>query len=249
MSDEEDETQQQPLSPNEEVGTGGKNVNAAVDQHTGSLYEHVTIDNIDKDGNDNPVGINGIPWDQMHVKHLRMICSRLSVKGIKNAKKAYIIDTLTRWCRNKWNYNSMMAAYGDPSTAPRSGTTTSTGSAPPARKEVQCTFRLMNILFSDEFAGEFATIGNVATRESLDSEKGNNQLFWECVQDAFVEPDNNNYDRLYFTDDTDGVFAAQGHINPGHIVEHNWKKLRVMWKSVNADYKSALTRFTVSRDT
>jgi hypothetical protein len=78
------------LSPNEEVGSGGKNVNAAVDQHTGSLYEHVTIDDIGKDdGSNNHVGINGIPWDQMHCKHLRMICSRLSEKGIKNAEKAY----------------------------------------------------------------------------------------------------------------------------------------------------------------
>ena len=109
-----------------------------------------------------------------------------------------------------------MAAYGD-------STSSTTAGAAPSRKEVQCTFRLMNILFSDEFAGEFATIGNVANRESLDSGKGgNNQLFWERVQDAFVEPNNNDYDRLYFTDDKDGVFAAQSHINPAQIVEHSW---------------------------
>ena len=35
---------------------------------------------------------------------------------------------------------------------------------------------------------------------------------------------------LYFTDDKDGVFAAQGHINLAQIIEqHDWKKLRVMW--------------------
>jgi hypothetical protein len=35
-------------------------------------------------------------------------------------------------------------------------------------------------------------------------------------------------------------------INPGIVVNHNWKKLRAMWKTVNADYKAALTRFTLS---
>jgi hypothetical protein len=204
-------------------------------------YENITIADVDNDGKDNPTGINGIPWDKMHVRHLRTICSRLSVRGVKNAKKAFIIDTLTMlWCRNKWIYDSQKAAYESKTTTPASGTSAS-------RKEVQCTFRLMNILFSDEFAGEFATLGNVASRATLDSGKGgNNQLFWERVQDVFTEPDNSDYDRLYFTEDADGVFAAQSHINPANIIEHDWKKLRMMWKSVNADYKSALTRFTVS---
>jgi hypothetical protein len=205
-------------------------------------YENVTMDNVDNDGHNNPTGINGIPWEQMHVKNLRTICSRLSVRGVKNAKKAFIIDAISRWCRNRWVYDSQMVAYE--SRAQASG---EAGVSPSTRKEVQCTFRLMNILFSDEFAGDFATLGDVASRESLDSGKGgNNQLFWERVQDAFAEPDNNDYNCLYFTDDKDGVFAAQGHINPAQIIEHDWKKLRLMWKSVNADYKSALTRFTVS---
>jgi hypothetical protein len=52
------------------------------------------------------------------------------------------------------------------------------------------------------------------------------------------------YDHLHFTDDD--IFAAQGHINPSQIINHDWKKLRLMWKSVNTDYESALTRFTVS---
>jgi hypothetical protein len=37
----------------------------------------------------------------------------------------------------------------------------------------------MNILFSDDFASDFASLGNVASKESLDSGKaGNNQAFW-----------------------------------------------------------------------
>jgi hypothetical protein len=63
------------------------------------------------------------------------------------------------------------------------------------------------------------------------------------VKEAFSEP-HPNYDYLDFL--SDDVLAAQDHIDPGKIVHHDWKKLRSMWKGVNAEYKAALTRFTMS---
>jgi hypothetical protein len=60
----------------------------------------------------------------------------------------------------------------------------------------------------------------------------------------FVQPDPVDFDNLRFLDDD--VFAGQDHIDPGKIVQHDWKKLRMIWKGVNADYKAALTRFTQS---
>ena len=45
-------------------------------------------------------------------------------------------------------------------------------------------FDFINILFSDEFASDFATIGNVANREILDSGKAGNEMhFVECWVD------------------------------------------------------------------
>ena len=60
------------------------------------------------------------------------------------------------------------------------------------------------ILFSDNFVDDFATLG-----------KGNDELFWIRVKEAFSEP-NPIYDVLdYLSDD---VFAGQGHIvDPGKI--------------------------------
>jgi hypothetical protein len=72
-------------------------------------------------------------------------------------------------------------------------------------------------------------------------------LFWEQVQKAFVTKSAGlmEYDRLHFADDE--VFCDREiAINPSVIVKHDWKKLRSMWKTVNADYKAALTRFTLS---
>ena len=44
------------------------------------------------------------------------------------------------------------------------------------------------------------------------------------------------------------MFAEQEHfIDPSvAIVGHDWKRLRKIWNAVNADFKAALTRFTVS---
>ena len=105
----------------------------------------------------------------------------------------------------------------------------------------------MSILFSDEFAGDFASLGNVANRQLLDTGRaGNDEHFWVQVQHAFTDPDepNDKFDTLHFT--SDDVFAAQDHIDPSKIVAHDWKKLRAIWKGVNTEYKAACGRFSVS---
>jgi len=52
----------------------------------------------------------------------------------------------------------------------------------PPRKEPQCPYRLLNILFSDRFSEGLAQLWNVADWFELDAGKAsNNQLFWESV--------------------------------------------------------------------
>ena len=112
------------------------------------------------------------------------------------------------------------------------------------RKQIQCPFRLMNVIFSDDFIEDFTKLGDASSRQQLDAGKaGKQQHFWERLSVAFAEP-MDAYGRLYFLDDD--VMAENDHINPSKIVRHDWKKLRSMWKSINADYKAALTRFTQS---
>ena len=52
------------------------------------------------------------------------------------------------------------------------------------------------------------------------------------------------YDKLLFTDDD--VFGSMDDIDPSIIVPHDWKKLQRIWKGVNADYKAAINRFSLS---
>jgi hypothetical protein len=109
----------------------------------------------------------------------------------------------------------------------------------------QCSFRLINILFSDTFAANFATLGNIADRNLVVSGRaGKDEIFLVGVHCLFVQSDPVDFDNLRFLDDD--VFAGQDHIDPGKMIQHDWKKLRMIWKGANADYKAALIRFTQS---
>lgn len=119
-----------------------------------------------------PTSILGIPLTYFNVKKLRTICSKLGIRGVKNVKKHIMIDAIQMLYVNKKAY-AALGMTQDPSTLPR---------AEPPRKEVQCSYRLLNILFSDEFADDFGNLGNVASRELLDGgAAGNDEHFWSCL--------------------------------------------------------------------
>jgi hypothetical protein len=85
-------------------------------------------------------------------------------------------------------------------------------SSGPPRKQIQCSFRLKNILFSDEFAEQFSSLGNVANREVLNSGKAvNDEYFGQAIQRAFVVS-NEEYNWLTFMDDE--VFSGRDDIDP-----------------------------------
>ncbi len=59
----------------------------------------------------------------------------------------------------------------------------------------------------------------------------------------FVEQED-MYEMLHFMDDD--VMEDHWHIDPSKYVLVDWKKLGAMWKSINADYKATLNKFTQS---
>jgi hypothetical protein len=108
-------------------------------------------------------------------------------------------------------------------------------------------FDFINILFSDEFASDFATIGNVANREYWIPEKPETKCTFgsKCRMPLLGQLTIENYNQLQFVDNAE-IFDSMHHINPSNIVLHDWKKLRSIWKNVNSNNKSALSRYTVS---
>eukprot|EP00918_Siedleckia_nematoides_P101985 GHVU01222823.1.p1 GENE.GHVU01222823.1~~GHVU01222823.1.p1 ORF type:complete len:349 (+),score=51.81 GHVU01222823.1:1031-2077(+) len=110
------------------------------------------------------------------------------------------------------------------------------------RKEIQCSFRLMNVLFSDRFSCQLGSLGNTASREQLDGgHAANDETFWRDVRSSFVSEDP-EFGTLQFAD---SIFTSRG-IDVSNIVEHDWKKLRCIWKQVNSDYRCAVRKYTQS---
>jgi hypothetical protein len=213
--------------------------NAANLNEATAEFSNVTNLNVDNllwsdlevDEHGKATGVCGFLFQQLRSNQLRTICSRLGIKGVKNAKKKEMIDKVVAHHQNHEAYKSLeVAEISNNNVSPR--------------KQVQCPFRLMNVLFSDTFAPRLATLGNAATRHELDnSSAAYDQGFWLDVRRAFTD-DTDSYGCLFFS--YDNVLGSQDHIDPSIIVPHDWKKLRTIWKSVNADYKAAIARFTVS---
>jgi len=85
----------------------------------------------------------------------------------------------------------------------------------PSRKEPQCPYRLLNILFLDMFSEGLEQLGNVADQFELDAGKeSNNQLFWEGIQEALT-CHSELHDNLHFED---VVLSDLHHINFRKIV-------------------------------
>lgn len=210
------------------------------------MIETLTWDKIDVDLDGNVVGAFGIRFVQLSSKQLRTVCSRLNIRGIKNAKKQVMIDSISQHYKNRKAYDALDVCPAASSATNSSDSFIANATNTP-RKEIQCPFRLMNILFSDQFAQRFAATGNAATRDILDTGMaGNDQHFWQCVRTAFISPiPNPTFDELMFQDDI--VMSLQSDdIDPSKIIPHQWKKLRTIWKASNSEYRAALTRFTVS---
>jgi len=119
------------------------------------------------------------------LKYRDLQSSQLKIKGVKSSTKEQMIKKLVSLHQIKAKYDKI-SETPDPA---------------PTRKEPQCPYRLLNILFLDAFAEGFAKLGNVAACTELDAGKAaNNQLFWEGVQEAF-EGQDEAYDNLHFADD------------------------------------------------
>jgi len=201
-----------------------------------NLLEAQWID-ITEDYDGVATGIFGVEWGELSSKQLRAICSKLNIKGVRNAKKPDMVQRISKTHKNRKAYSAMLS-QADSKLSPEERDNRN------IRKQIQCPFRLMNVIFSDEFVEDFVSLGNASNRQLLDSGKAaNQQHFWERVATAFLDPVD-TYGMLHFMDDD--VIEDHGHIDPSNIVPHDWKKLRVIWKSINADYKAALNRFTQS---
>ncbi len=182
------------------------------------------------------LGIFGIEWEVFSSKQLCTIYSKLNIKGVRNAKKPDMVHRISKSHTNQKAYGAILS-WADSKMTPKEKERN-------LRKQIQCPFRLMDVVFPDQFVEDFVSLRNVSSRQLLDSGRASNeQHFWEHVALAFAEPED-TYGMLHFLDDD--IMEDHWHIDHSKIVLHDWKKLCAMWKAINADNKAALNRFTQS---
>ena len=199
----------------------------------------ITWADVIEDDSGNAIGVRGHKWDYFSVRELNTLSSNFKVKGTRNVKKGALIEKITTsyHLRRAYGAINLRIDRNEPQED-------DDDSEKAPRKQVQCPFRLMNILFSDEFAADFGDLGKIATRQVLDSGKaGNQQHFWERVASAFTE-DNEEYGQLRYLDDP--ILADNSHIKPAKIQRHGWAKLKAIWKVVKADYNTAVQKYQQS---
>ena len=83
----------------------------------------VKWDDVKEDEEGCATGIFDKKWTDFKSKQLRVICSRLSIRGVKNARKADMIEALVRMYRKKKGGNDMNSTDSGRST-PSDGTPT-----------------------------------------------------------------------------------------------------------------------------
>eukprot|EP00918_Siedleckia_nematoides_P030225 GHVU01065361.1.p1 GENE.GHVU01065361.1~~GHVU01065361.1.p1 ORF type:complete len:437 (+),score=85.02 GHVU01065361.1:275-1585(+) len=177
-----------------------------------------------KDGEDEFIIMcDGESLEKAHAKGIRNVASALGVGALRGMRKDQMLLAIKNAKETHQTYDYDKCAEG-------------------SRKGIQCTFRLLNVLFSDRFAYQLGTLGDTASRQELDGgQAANDELFWRDVRSSFVSEDS-EFGTLQFSDN---IFTARG-MDLNVIIPHEWAKLRGMWKQLNADYKTALRKFTQS---
>ena len=210
------------------------------ERNTKALSE-VTWDDVVEDANGEALSIIGYEFKLLTSLQLRTVCSKLELKGVKNVKKSVMLDAIKAKYKFIKGYNALDATLKQRQEAEKPGSTAT-------RKEAQCTFRLINLLFSDKFAEDFCNTARTPTRDKIDrgAVANHNQQFWERVRSDFVN-EIDEYHLLDVDEEDQQLFAEHGSdIDPGKIVPHSATKLRDIWKELNAEYKRAMVRFTTS---
>ncbi|KAE8904337.1 hypothetical protein PF003_g12034 [Phytophthora fragariae] len=169
-------------------------------------------------------------YDTWTADAIRKECTRRGLKVKGRAKKDERIAILRRHDVAKAVYGGLMV--GDTENV-----------SVVENRTKHCPYRLLNILFSNEFATRFGQSGDKPPRADLDTRAvADKSCFWQDVHVAHVTvyPADHSVNALEFSHD---FFVG---IDPSTVKDHSSKKLFDMWKEMNRYYILAEKKFTAS---
>ncbi|KAE9353012.1 hypothetical protein PR003_g4087 [Phytophthora rubi] len=112
------------------------------------------------------------------------------------------------------------------------------------RKQIQCPFRLVDIIFSDASAGRYDALGGSRSREDLDSAVSAENVFWVGVAIAFADVAIIEFGQLCYQDIHPALDRCG--ISPVVIVLHDAASLLAMWTKLKSDYAAPAAKFKLS---
>jgi hypothetical protein len=159
----------------------------------------------------------------LNTEQLRQICSTLKIQGYHSKPKAEVLRIMA--------VAKLHQSFYDGEQEPQDKS--------PARTR-NCTFWLLNVLFSDEMSPKVEQLGARKKKEILDSGlAANDEYFWQEVMEKYQEV-NEEYDEPAHTD---SMFAG---IDPLVKLPHSWSKLWDIYKGVTKSYAEVFENFKKS---
>lgn len=133
------------------------------------------------------VTIEGVKVNKVTTKNLRKICSPLSVSGYKNKNKNEVLMLIAQQNHTVAGHGQIYGGDCEDATISDESTT---------RRELQCTFLLLQIMFSDNFSHRLIGLATIRKRLELNGRVSVEDKFWSHIQAAFGDDSDKNVGKM-----------------------------------------------------
>lgn len=175
--------------------------------------------------------IRGHNDKDINVSILRNLCALFKASDHRNARKDLTLAMLPQNKINKNAYWTLYESSGGVCDVKDDLDEIQTLQAP--REQPHCIFRLLNVLFNDEFKGCLIGLGGTRSCEQLSGRVSPDTAFWTAVQKAIVINSEEDINQLQSRRDVYEHYA----FDPSVIVQHGWIKLKSIFANVRLKYR------------
>jgi hypothetical protein len=177
------------------------------------------------------VTISGHGIKNIKMLHLRKLCTKVGLKGIRSKNKKVLCHMLA--------YSKQMDIAH--SLAGRSG-------SKKANKKMAMKIRLLNACFSEQYYGDFVNLNQKKSKDELDrGDAGGNKHFYVRVTDLANDCDDNHTVSLFHWPDNEYLTDATARGLDLHSFDPaTWPQGKKLLTEVFKEYNVAMQRFTKS---
>jgi hypothetical protein len=174
--------------------------------------------------------INGVKFAELRVDQLRMICANWGLKKYRGANRMDIGQLIAQHQLVGYALSKAEDAFNDKKTLLQAS-----------------KFRLLNVLFSEDYISEVVIMNHTKHKDELDKRKsGRNERLWSSISEAYNDTENDDeFGEFAFIDDEQiGEFVSMFDLSK--YMQLDWVKATHWFKEMVSDYDAAMILFTKS---